>query len=189
MRRIVYALGMTLFCTPAFAADYTVDYANSRVSFAGEHAGSAFDGVFEEWSADVHFDPADLAGSSLKASFDLASAKTGNKMFDGTLPEKDWFHVAAHPKGHFESNVITVNEDGSYKAEGLLTLRGIEKPLSFDFTLSDLAVAPVQVSAQFPIERLAYDIGRESDPGAEWVSANITVTLDITASPDAVPSE
>lgn len=170
-----------LLATPAYAADYAVDKTASHVKFAGEHAGTKFEGAFKEWDAQVSFDPAALDKSSLKATFKPASATTGNKMYDGTLPSADWFDVANHPEAVFVSKTITAGEGGAYVAEGDLTIRGITKPAKFTFTLSDLSASPVTAKGSFLVDRLAYDIGKKSDATAEWVSKDITVTLEIVA--------
>lgn len=180
---VLAAIFGVLTASQALAETYIVDPNASQIEFAGTHAENPFKGVFEIWEARIVFDPDALAASSLKAEFDLASAKTGNAMYDGTLPQGDWFNIAQHPKASFASKTITKNSDGSFKADGDLTLRGITKPLAFDFTLSDLSKAPVTAAATFTIDRLAYEIGKGSDPGAEWVGQNITVTINLSAAP------
>lgn len=167
---------------PSVAADYAVDYDASTITFSGTHAGDAFEGLFEDWNMQITFNPDDLSTSRIKARFTLDSAKTGNATYDGTLPQGDWFDVKNHPEGVFTSTAITTNDDGSYGAEGDLTLRGITQPVRFDFTLSDLDADPVMVAATFPIDRLAFDIGKKSDAKAEWVGQMITLTLAIQAS-------
>lgn len=170
-----------LFATPAYAADYAVDKTASHVKFAGEHAGTKFEGAFKEWDAQVSFDPAALGESSLKATFQPSSAVTGNKMYDGTLPTADWFDVANHAEASFVSKTITAGEGGAYVAEGDLTIRGITHPAKFTFTVSDLAASPVTAKGSFVVDRLSYDLGKKSDATAEWVSKDITVTLEISA--------
>jgi cytochrome b561 len=160
---------------------HSIDYAQSHVYFSAAHAGKAFNGEFKEWQGDVSFDPENLEKSSIIVQFSLSEAKTGNKMFDGTLPSADWFDVKNHPIGVFETTKITAKPEGAYQAEGTLTLRGITLPLAFSFTVSDLAVEPVRVNAQFEIDRLAYGIGKSSDGKAEWVSQMIGLNLEITA--------
>jgi polyisoprenoid-binding protein YceI len=163
------------------APTHSIDYAQSHVYFSAAHAGKAFSGEFTDWQGEVSFDPAHIEQSSIAAQFTLSEAKTGNKMFDGTLPSADWFDVKNHPKGVFETTKITANAEGAYQAEGTLTLRGITLPIDFSFTVSDLAVDPVLVKAQFEIDRLAYGIGKSSDGKAEWVSQMIGLNLEITA--------
>ncbi|MDP2205044.1 MAG: YceI family protein [Alphaproteobacteria bacterium] len=180
------ALVFSLIAAPALAADYVVDYKNSKIGFSGTHAGNAFSGTFGTWTALIRFDPADLAGSQIIATLDTNTAKTGSSMYDGTLPQADWLDVKNHPQATFTSSAITAKEDGSgYTAAGELTLRGVTKPVSFDFTLGDLAQTPVAAKASFAIDRLDFDIGKKSDAAAEWVSREIVLTLDISATPRA----
>ena len=185
-RKLLLSVGLlTLLCAPVagWAAEYNVDRLSSTVAFAGQHAGANFTGQFTKWHAEIDFDPADLASSSFTATIDMDSADTGNPMYNGTLPTKDWFNVKEFPKGTFRSTGFAEKPDGRFTVDGLLTLRGQEHPVSFDFTLSDLTKDPVTATATFPVDRLAYGIGAESDAKAEWVSKEIMVTLNIAASP------
>lgn len=180
------ALALALATAPVQAADYVVDYKNSKITFSGTHADNAFTGTFGTWKALIRFDPADLAGSQITATFDTNTARTGNSMYDGTLSQADWFDVKNHPQATFTSTTLTAKEDGSgYTATGDLTLRGITKPVSFDFTLGDLAQVPTTAKASFSIDRLDFDIGKKSDAPAEWVGREIVLTLDITTTPRA----
>ncbi len=185
MKYIIYA-ALFIFTFPfstAQAAPYDVDHEKSSISFSGVHAGNEFKGQFETWAAIIDFDANDLTKSKIEANFDLSTAKTGNAMYDGTLPQSDWFDTKNHPQGKFVSTTIVKKSDGAYTAEGNLTLRDKSLPINFDFTLSDLTKPPVIVKATIPIKRLDYSIGLKSDPKSEWVSETITVNLDITAQP------
>lgn len=166
----------------AHATPYAVDYGHSHVTFTSTHAGNEFKGTFKDWSAVIDFDATAPEKSTITAEFALESGKTGNAMYDGALPQKDWFDVKAHPKATFTSTAVTKNDDGSYTATGDLTLRAITHPASLTFTLSDLEKPVVTANGKLTIDRLAYEIGQQSDPKAEWVSKDIVVTLDIKAS-------
>lgn len=170
-----------LFAQSVLAAAYDIDYAQSSVAFSGTHAGSPFSGVFEDWNAQIEFDPNNLSQSMFTATFNMASARTGDATYDGTLPQADWFDAANHPEARFVSTAITQTKAGSYHTIGELTIRGITRPVSFDFALSDAATMPVTATADMVIDRLAYDIGKASDAQAEWVSREITLRLTIVA--------
>lgn len=172
---------LLLFALPAGATPYTVDQAASHVAFSGMHADTPFKGHFDKWAAAVDFDAANPAASKISATFDLASAVTGNKMFDGTLPQADWFDVKNTPQAEFTSTAVAQNADGSYQVDGDLTLRGITRPVSFAFRLDDPAGETLTATAQLPLERLAFDIGKKSDPDAEWVGKIITVDIALKA--------
>lgn len=169
----------------ALATPYEVDYAQSSLSFSGTHAGDAFEGEFEDWAAEIIFDENNLAESSLTATFATDSAKTGNNMYDGTLPQADWFDSRNHPEAVFQSTEITASnrEEGTYTVTGNLTIRGITQPVTFDFNLSDLTNEPVTAQATLSVKRLDFGIGEKSDPTADWVSEDIQIDIQLLTWP------
>lgn len=166
----------------ALSRPYTVDYAQSNISFTGEHAGEAFEGTFTDWQADIWFDPAQLDQSHMHATIRTASATTGNRIYDGTLPEADWFAAERFPTAQFTSSRVTQTDEGNFQVEGTLTLRDQTHPARFTFPFDATAAEPVVTThATLTLDRLAYHIGLKSDPDAEWVSREIGVTLKIMA--------
>lgn len=147
------------------------DHNTGAVSFSGQHAGMEFTGKFERWQALLVLPP--QSDPSITATFHLDSAKTGDSIYDSTLPEFDWFDVKNHPLGKFASNNI-VSTGAGYQVTGDLTLKGISAPVSF--TLKN---ANNKLTASFDINRLVYNIGLESDPDAEWVSKTISLAIII----------
>jgi polyisoprenoid-binding protein YceI len=144
---------------------------NGELSFAGEHVGMQFSGVFNKWDATLLLPPA--AKPVINATFDLSSAKTGDSTYDATLPEGDWFDVENHPQGTFTSTSIE-QSGNEYKVSGNLSLRGQSLPI--DFVLSKNGGS---LEASFKIDRLKYAIGLDSDPDAEWVGQYIEMNLVI----------
>jgi polyisoprenoid-binding protein YceI len=69
--------------------------------------------------------------SSVKVSFkaDLSGIDTGNAQRDGHLKSPDFFDVAQFPDATFESSDYNPKED---KIKGILTIKGISKPVSLD---------------------------------------------------------
>jgi len=182
MRKFIIFLFAISLPNLVLAAEYVVDKSQSKIEFSGTHAGNAFKGDFEIWDAVIRFDDKDLATSKIEVTIDTNSAKTGNAMYDGTLPTADWFDVKTHPKATFTSESITKNTDAGYIAKGTLTIRGKTSPVEFSFTLSDFAAQPVKTSFSLTLNRLAYDIGKMSDAKAEWVSENIAMNISLSAS-------
>ena len=164
-------LAFALTFAPLTVAQQKLSFSakDSKVSFAGEHVGMKFSGVFNKWNAELVLPPAD--SPKITATFYVTTAKTGNSTYDSTLPEGDWFDVENYPQGLFESTQI-IAKGNDYDVIGNLTLRGISQPISF--LLKDNGAT---LSANFSINRLAYKIGFDSDPDAEWVSKEIDMTL------------
>jgi polyisoprenoid-binding protein YceI len=165
-----------LFSTSTMANTYEFNPDKSQVTFTATHAGNEFQGEFSEWSADINFDENDLGQSSVMVIFNTASAKTGNAMYDGTLPTADWFDVKNHPQATFQSTSFE-KTDGQYKVTGDLTIKDVTKEIAFDFTLK--GDTPIHMHAAFPINRLDFNIGKSSDGDAEWVSQDIQINLHI----------
>lgn len=155
----------------AVAETLTVDQNNATLNFSGEHVGMEFTGVFEQWQATLVLPPAE--SPEISASFLLASAKTGDSTYDGTLPEEDWFHVKKYPQATFKATKIVESANG-FNVDGSLQLKGKELPVSFMLNQSDQGL-----SASFEVDRLAYGIGVDSDPSADWVSKMIGISLTI----------
>jgi polyisoprenoid-binding protein YceI len=153
------------------ANEYKVDNTNSTVTFAGEHVGMVFSGVFEKWEANIVLPPS--TNPTINAMFQLKSAKTGDFTYDSTLAEGDWFDTKNHPKGRFTSQSVETTSNG-YKVTGNLELRGVSKPQTFVLERSGN-----KLKAQFTINRLDYGIGFDSDPTAEWVSRDIVIKLSL----------
>lgn len=163
------------------ASEYIVDHAQSEISFSSTHAGENFTGVFRGWNAEINFDATNLDQSYFKATFDMTSAQTGNTLYDETLPKSDWFDIKNFPKASFESKSIKALEDKVYQTSGVLKIKDIPLPVTFQFTLSDLDDKKVQALSTFSVNRLNFDIGQASDPEEEWVTNKIEINLKIIA--------
>jgi len=186
MKRLLLAVSLLVApCSHPQAADapgpWRADHTTGTVGFSGTHAGETFRGIFTQRENTIILDPAAPANGRISARFVLSSARTGNAMYDGTLPQADWFNVKAHPDGTFVSSSLNENADGTYTVSGVLTLRGIAQPIRFPLSITPADDGSLQVKGEFSIDRLAYGIGAGSDPTSEWVGRNIGVQLDLTA--------
>ena len=144
---------------------------NSQLSFSGEHAGMPFEGKFNDWEASLILPPADTP--MIKASFDLRSAKTGDRTYDTALQEGDWFDVENTPTANFSSSNVSLLPSGKgYLVKGDLILRGVVQTLEFELLQNSETL-----TATISVDRLVHKIGFESDPEAEWVSRDIELSL------------
>jgi polyisoprenoid-binding protein YceI len=158
---------------------WTIDAAQSSISFAGQHASRDFSGTFGEWSATILFDPADLPHSSAKVVISTKSAETGDETKDGPLTEEEWFNPAKFPTATFETSGIVAAGNG-YVANGTLTIKGKALPLTLPFTL-DIKGDKATMTASVGIDRLAYALGTLSDGTGTFVSREIALTVNLTA--------
>jgi polyisoprenoid-binding protein YceI len=184
MKGLLFFALCFMFSAGVQAAEYVIDYENSTMKFFGQHAGSQFEGEFKKWNAKIIFDPENLTESKFEAEIDLASATTGNSMYDGTLPKSDWFDVENYPKANFQSSDFEKVGEDEYVAKGYLNIKDKANHVDLKFSLSpaDLSSEVISGKGDFTLDRLAYDIGKKSDPDVEWVSKEIDVKLDLKVS-------
>lgn len=160
---------------------YVIDYASSKIEFGFTHADAPHTGVFGQWTASIDFDEADLSTAKINAIIDIASAKTGDNMYDGTLPEADWLDAQGAAKASYiATNVERVGEH-QYVAHGTLILRRQAKPLDLAFTVTPGADNHVAVTGTATVHRLDYGIGAKSDGDGAWVGKDITLKLTLAA--------
>lgn len=178
----ILAALLAVSAAPVFAqpTSWTVDKAQSSVGFSGKHAGADFNGKFGSWDATILFDPADLAHSSAKVTFQTASAKTGNEMEDEALGQDEWLNPAKFPTATFTSTQITSAGGNNYVAKGTLALKGKTLPATLNFTLA-INGNSATMKGTSTVDRLAYDIGAVSDGNGTFVSKDIGITVDLVA--------
>ncbi len=177
-----------IFTSPqayAGAPQWVVDHASSKIEFSGTQSGDPFSGQIKNFETTIIFDAAHLDQSHVQASFEMASAQTGDKMIDGSLSSNEWLNPEAFPKAIFET--VSFEDKGSdkdgiesYVAQGHLTILGVSKDVTLPFTLKNDG-AHATMDGQLTLNRLDYGIGKESDGKAEWVSDPISVKIHIEA--------
>jgi len=124
--------------------NWTVDYEASRLGFIGKEKENRFEGAFNDFEAFIHFDQDDLADSSIRVVVRTASASTGDSLRDSTIPSREWFHTEAHPTATYTADDIRLTRENSYEAEGVLSIKDFENPVTIAFELDidgDTAVA------------------------------------------------
>lgn len=179
-RLTALAAAAFLSISPALAANWAVDPAASSIQFSGTHAGQKFTGRFEKWNAAIVFDPSALEASKATVTVETGSAKTGDRTYDASLPQEEWFNVKGFPNAVFQTQSIRALGGDQYEADATLTIKGVSLPVTLPFTLKiDGAKATMQGTAT--LDRIARQIGLKSDPNAEWVSKDITVSVSLAA--------
>jgi polyisoprenoid-binding protein YceI len=175
--------GASLATVPALAAAppaWVVDKGASSLRFTSSMAGEGFTGAFKRWDADIRFDPANLTASSVTATVDVASAATGNADRDQALPTDTFLDAPHFPRATFVARHFTALGGGRYQADGLLTLRGVSKPLSLPFTLT-IQGAQAKMAGAVGINRLAFGVGQGEWKATTTIPAAVTVSVAITA--------
>ncbi len=141
------------------AAQWSMQPKQSTLTFIGEQAGAQFQGAFDKFSADIRFDPANLAASRFDVKIDTASVNTQDGERDDTIKSADLFDVKRYPTAQYVADKFTSNGGNKYSATGQLTLRNVTKAVPIDFTFeSKDGAAWLKGTAR--IKRLDFGVGQ-----------------------------
>ncbi|GAA1610784.1 YceI family protein [Leucobacter chromiireducens] len=111
---------------------WVIDPTHSEVGFSVRHlAISKVKGKFENFDA-TFVTAENPLESTVTASADVASVNTNEKNRDGHLRTGDFFAAEEFPQLTFVSTGAR-EENGDFKVDGELTMRGVTKPVTFNF--------------------------------------------------------
>ena len=165
------------FSVSAFAAPWTVVPETSSVGFVGTQQGTKFNGRFQTFTAQINLDAADPTKGTIVGTVKLDSVNTRDSDRDASLLDKDWFNAREHPEAKFESQKIEKAADGSYVANGNLTLKGTTKPVAMKFTF-DGSGATAKFAGSMTINRFDFNIG-EGWNDTSWVAQDVAVDVKL----------
>ena len=108
--------------------EYTLDPRHSFLVFKISHLElSTYVGRFNEFQAELTFDPDDIDATSLQGLVELGSVDTGDAEVDSLLMEAGWFDTTQFPQGKFSTTNVTSTGTDQIAITGDLTLRGITR--------------------------------------------------------------
>jgi polyisoprenoid-binding protein YceI len=167
------------FCGSSEAKEWKID-PSSRLTFTGSQGGEAFHGSFSSFHAKVDFDPAHPETSRIDVTIDMASAKTGDKQRDESLPLKDWFDSKNFPQAEFHASEVQKLSDTQFEAKGKLTIKSITKDVVLPFTLKPERDV-TRAQGELVIDRTAFNVGTGEWLSEELVGHKVTIGVDLVA--------
>ncbi len=189
---------LALAVSPAFAAKFTIDPAHSDVTFKVRHmVVSKTSGRFGKFSGEFSYDEKNPASWNAQATIDAASIDTNNAQRDGHLKSPDFFDVAKFPVITFKSTGIKNASGGKAQLEGLLMMKGVEKPVVLDLEVGGVINGMGKTKAGFEastkINRKDFGItwNKTLDNGGLAVGEEVEISIRIEGdmAEDAKPAE
>lgn len=173
-RILVTALFATCLISHAHAADWSIDKSASELGFGGAYEGEPFSGVFNDFDADIRFDPQTLDQAHFDVRINLASVDTRSDERDEVLLDGEFFAVKRYPQARFVTSGFRRDADGSIHAQGTLTIRDQAQPVELAVSFApDADTALLQVSTT--LRRGDFGLGASKD----W--AGIAAQVDVHA--------
>jgi polyisoprenoid-binding protein YceI len=178
------AASALLIAQPAIAqgtAQQKLNPAQSEVGFQFKQMGVPVDGKFTKFDAQVSFDAAKLASSTVNFTVDIASATLGDKATDAELPKANWFNTVKFPQATFTSSSIKALGAGKFEVAGKLNIKGIAQDVVVPVAMTQVAAVTTAIGT-FPMKRLTYKIGENEWADTSMVADPVQVKFKLVLS-------
>ena len=167
---------------------YTIDTSHSSVEFVARHLGlSKVRGHFTDFSGDIQI-AENPEESSVAVDVNVGSVESADARRDEHLRSPDFFHVEQHPTMSFKSTSVTPVDDGTWQVGGLLTIRGVTRPVVLETEFEGAENTPfgdqrIGFSATTEINREDWDLGWNAvlESGGLLVGKKIKIDLNVEA--------
>jgi polyisoprenoid-binding protein YceI len=157
-------------------------------------------GHFKDVHGSLEFDPARPALSAIEDTIDASKLWTGEPQRDDHLKSADFLDVPKHPTITFKSTATRCATATDYKVSGLLTIRGISRPIDLDMHYTGQWKTPywTEKGDAGPIPRIGF-VGEarlnRQDFQVSWngqlenggivVGDEVVIRVDVEALPEA----
>jgi len=163
------------------AGTWNVDASHSELGFTARHLMvSKVRGQFKDFAAVVTV-AQPFEESTVEATVQLASVDTNSADRDTHLKSADFFDLENNPTMTFKSTKVTNDS-----LEGLLTIKGITKPVTFDLEFGGISADPwggtrAGFEATTEINRKDFDLtwNVAVEGGGVLVGEKVRIALDV----------
>ncbi len=167
------------------AGTWTLDPSHSEVQFSVRHMMiSKVRGTFGVKAATLTA-PENPLEATVEATVDVASIDTKDEGRDNHLRSADFFDVETYPTMEFRSTGVRI-ENGDFLVDGNLTIKGITKPVTFDFDFGGFGTDPwgnykAGATAKAVINREDFGLTWNAalETGGVLVGKDVTIELDL----------
>lgn len=174
MKKLLPLIVILFFVTTAFAQ---VKVNKAKVTFQIKNLGINTNGFFGNMQANIQFDPANLATSTIEATVDVNSINTDNDTRDEHLRSDEFFDAAKYPKIAMKSVSFKHKSGNNYSGQFNLTLKNRTKAFDVPFTY----IAPGNngtFKGSFKLNRLDFGVGEKSLVLGNEVTVSIEVETE-----------
>lgn len=173
---------------------FQVDPAHTVIGFSARHLGvTAVRGRFWRFSGWFIADRADLAGAVGEVAVEVRSLSTDEEQRDTHLRSPDFFDAETYPRMVYRLTGITPLADGTYVADGTLTIKETTQPLQLRARLEGETPDPfggggsrIGISAAGQVDRFDYGLTWDGLAGAVPMAGRtiqIQIDAELVASP------
>ena len=170
-----------LFAASAASAQSYVQAPGSTLAFAGTYQDDVFTGRFPQFDTRLTFDPAHPEKGALVVTVGLATATTANADYDGEMRGPSFFDAARFPQARYTATGFRSLGGNRYAADGTLSLHGVSKPVTLQFTWTPGA-HPV-LAGKASVKRLDFGVGSGDWADTDLIPDAIAVSTKVFLQP------
>lgn len=189
MQKFTKWLGILIFSFSinvyADIPSWSIVPSQSSLKFTATQNNAPVSGIFKKFSADIHFDPDNLAQNTVKIMVDMNSISTSYSDLNDTLNSSDWFNVKAFPSATFEAKKFTKTGDKTYQAIGTLTIRDKSQPITLNFKELKNDGKQAQISGDTIVKRSSFGVGQGEWASTDEVKDEVKIEFMVTANKKA----
>ncbi len=156
----------------ADAQEYRLDKTQAALRFEMRQFGLRWGGAFADFDAELQFDRGRPQDARLSVTIRAASVDAGA----GTQTMLRAFEAERHPVISFVSTRVEPRGPTTFRIEGLLTLRGVTRPIVLDAVMRE--AIPLTFTASGAFRRSAFGIH-----GWPWASDRVELSIQAAFSP------
>ncbi|MBT8373075.1 MAG: YceI family protein [Deltaproteobacteria bacterium] len=173
----------------AEAPKWKIDPAHAGIYFSIDHIFSKVKGHFNDFDAEVYFDPNNLEQSRAVFTVKVSSIDTNNTKRDGHLQSDDFFSAKKYPNMRFESTAVTHSGDNRYVVDGTMTIKDVSRKVKLPFTFLGTKPNPFNPKQEvagfelsMTIDRFDYNVGNGKflDLGVVGKYVDVVISLELT---------
>ncbi|WP_306478336.1 YceI family protein [Methyloversatilis sp.] len=183
LKTLVAALAFATVTAPALAAPetYRLDAGHTFPRFSYSHFGFSTQlSRFNRTTGTVTLDRAARTGA-VDISIDTTSVDTGFAVFDEHIQAEDFLDTAKHPTATFRSSKVVFSGDTPTAVEGVLTLRGVSRPVTLKVTSFQAMPHPILkkdaigANATVTVKRTDFNMGKYAPHVGDDVTIDVAV--------------
>jgi len=173
----------------AEAPKWKIDPAHAGIYFSIDHIFSKVKGHFNDFDAEIYFDPNNLEQSRAIFTVKVNSIDTNNTKRDGHLQSDDFFSAKKYPNMRFESAAVTHSSDKRYMVDGTMTIKDVSRKVKLPFTFLGIKPNPFNPKQEvagfelsMTIDRFDYNVGNGKflDLGVVGKYVDVVISLELT---------
>jgi polyisoprenoid-binding protein YceI len=115
----------------------------------------------------MHFDGGQPTQGVLDVTIAITSADMDSADVNKAIGGAEWFDFARFPQAQFHATDIHPTQAGRYLARGMLSLKGVQRPLDVPFTWTATGDT-ARMEGEFVVKRAVFGIG-----SGEWAATNV----------------